>query len=59
MGKYEKIINLKSFAIDNFYSVQNGPGKFSFGNDVFKHLFDGSALLQKEPVILISFNRKP
>ena len=28
--------------------VQNGPGKFSFGPDVFQHLFDGSALLQKE-----------
>ena len=27
--------------------VQNGPGKFSFGSDVFKHLFDGSALIQK------------
>ena len=28
--------------------LQNGPGKFYFGeNDVFKHLFDGSALLQK------------
>ena len=27
--------------------VQNGPGKFSFGSDVYKHLFDGSALIQK------------
>ena len=28
--------------------LQNGPGKFYFGDkDVFKHLFDGSALLQK------------
>ena len=27
--------------------VQNGPGKFSFGSDVFKHLFDGSALVRK------------
>ena len=27
--------------------LQNGPGKFYFGEDVFKHLFDGSALLQK------------
>ena len=27
--------------------VQNGPGKFSFGSDVYKHLFDGSALVQK------------
>jgi len=27
--------------------VQNGPGKFSFGADVYKHLFDGSALVQK------------
>ena len=27
--------------------IQNGPGKFSFGNDVFNHLFDGSALLQQ------------
>jgi len=27
--------------------IQNGPGKFSFGSDVFKHLFDGSAVLQK------------
>jgi len=27
--------------------IQNGPGKFSFGRDVFNHLFDGSALLQQ------------
>lgn len=28
--------------------LQNGPGKFYFGQqDVFKHLFDGSALIQK------------
>ena len=28
--------------------LQNGPGKFYFGaNDVFQHLFDGSALVQK------------
>jgi len=28
--------------------LQNGPGKFYFGaNDVFNHLFDGSALVQK------------
>ena len=28
--------------------LQNGPGKFYFGDkDVFNHLFDGSALLQK------------
>ena len=27
--------------------IQNGPGKFSFGSDVFNHLFDGSALLQQ------------
>ena len=27
--------------------VQNGPGRFSFGSDVFKHLFDGSALVRK------------
>ena len=27
--------------------MQNGPGKFSFGTDVFKHLFDGSALVRK------------
>ena len=25
----------------------NGPGKFYFGQDVFQHLFDGSALIQK------------
>ena len=28
--------------------LQNGPGKFYYGNnDIFKHVFDGSALLQK------------
>ena len=27
--------------------VQNGPGKFTFGSDVFCHLFDGSALVRK------------
>ena len=27
--------------------VQNGPGKFTFGSDIFKHLFDGSALVRK------------
>lgn len=27
--------------------LMNGPGKFTFGNDIFKHLFDGSALVQK------------
>ena len=27
--------------------VQNGPGKFYFGSDVFRHLFDGSALVRK------------
>ena len=27
--------------------VQNGPGKFYFGSDVFKHLFDGSALVRQ------------
>ena len=27
--------------------VQNGPGKFSFGSAVFRHLFDGSALVRK------------
>ena len=27
--------------------LQNGPGKFSYGSDVFSHLFDGSALIQK------------
>ena len=25
----------------------NGPGKFYYGADVFQHLFDGSALIQK------------
>ena len=25
----------------------NGPGKFYYGSDVFQHLFDGSALIQK------------
>ena len=24
---------------------RNGPGKFEFGNDTFKHLFDPSAIL--------------
>ena len=27
--------------------LMNGPGKFYFGQDVFQHLFDGSALVQK------------
>ena len=27
--------------------VQNGPGNFTFGSDVFRHLFDGSALVRK------------
>ena len=27
--------------------LMNGPGKFYFGQDVFQHLFDGSALIQK------------
>ena len=27
--------------------LMNGPGKFYFGTDVFQHLFDGSALIQK------------
>ena len=27
--------------------VQNGPGKFYFGSDVFRHLFDGSALVRQ------------
>ena len=30
--------------------LMNGPGKFYFGNDVFQHLFDGSALVQKYAV---------
>ena len=27
--------------------MMNGPGKFYFGQDIFQHLFDGSALVQK------------
>ena len=27
--------------------MMNGPGKFYFGTDVFQHLFDGSAIVQK------------
>ena len=27
--------------------VQNGPGKFTVGQDTYRHLFDGSALLQQ------------
>lgn len=27
--------------------MMNGPGKFYFGQDIFQHLFDGSALIQK------------
>jgi carotenoid cleavage dioxygenase-like enzyme len=27
--------------------LMNGPGKFYYGTDVFQHLFDGSALIQK------------
>ena len=37
--------------------LRNGPGKYEFGNNTFKHFFDPSAIIQGKVIVKIESKR--